>query len=159
MQRLSIGSSQRLETHVEVWKSRRSLLPCMISTENDPWFYNPLFSTSLFAISIGFLDGSVAKESASNAGFTGDVGLIPGSGRPPGEWNGNPFQYCCLETPTDREAWQATAQRVSKSRTRLSMQAPLCSLFLRHSILVNLSAGWRESEKKGGEKKELIKIS
>ena len=41
-----------------------------------------------------------SKESACNAG---DVGLIPGSGRFPGERNGNPFQYSCLGNPTDRE--------------------------------------------------------
>ena len=46
--------------------------------------------------------GSEVKASASNAG---DLGLIPGSGRSPGEGNGNPLQYSCLENPMDREAW------------------------------------------------------
>ena len=45
---------------------------------------------------------------------------LPGSGRSPGIRNGNPFQYCCLENPMDREAWQATVHGVAKSRTRLS---------------------------------------
>ena len=45
--------------------------------------------------------GSEVKASASNAG---DPGLIPGSGRSPGEGNGNPLQYSCLENPMDREA-------------------------------------------------------
>ena len=44
------------------------------------------------------------KESACNAEVTGDAGLIPGSGRFPGEGNGNPLQYSCLETPMDRGA-------------------------------------------------------
>ena len=44
------------------------------------------------------------KESACNAG---DPGLIPGSGRSPGEGHGNPLQYSCLENPMDRGAWQA----------------------------------------------------
>ena len=57
------------------------------------------------------------KESACSAG---DTGLISGLGRSPGEANGNPLQYSCLEKPTDRGAWQATIQRVAKSRTRLS---------------------------------------
>ena len=50
----------------------------------------------------GFPGGSEVKVSASNAG---DPGLIPGSGRSPGEGNGNPFQYSCLENPMDGEAW------------------------------------------------------
>ena len=45
----------------------------------------------------GFLDGSAGKESACNAG---DLGLIPGLGRCPGERNGSPLQYSCLENPT-----------------------------------------------------------
>ena len=50
----------------------------------------------------GFLGGSDGKESACNAG---DPGLIPGSGRSPGEGNGNPLQYSCLENSVDRGAW------------------------------------------------------
>ena len=53
----------------------------------------------------GFPGGSDGKESAYNAG---DLGSIPGSGRSPGEGNGNPIQYSCLENPTDRGAWRAT---------------------------------------------------
>ena len=49
-----------------------------------------------------FLGGSDGKASVYNAG---DPGSIPGSGRPPGEENGNPLQYYCLESPMDREAW------------------------------------------------------
>ena len=54
-------------------------------------------------------DGSDSKESACNMG---NLGLIPGSRRSPGEGNGNPFQYSCLENSMDRGAWQATVQRV-----------------------------------------------
>ena len=50
----------------------------------------------------------------------GDLGLIPGLGRSPGEGNGNPLQYSCLENPMDRKAWWATVHGVAKSRTRLS---------------------------------------
>ena len=53
----------------------------------------------------------------------GDLGSIPGWGRPPGEGSGNPFQYSRLENPMDRGAWQATVHRVAKSWTRLSMHA------------------------------------
>jgi len=55
-----------------------------------------------------------SKDSAHNAGDRGDVGLIPGSERSPGEGHGNLLQYSCLENPMDREAWQATVHRVAK---------------------------------------------
>ena len=63
---------------------------------------------------MGFPGGSASKESASNAG---DVGLSPELGRSPGEGNGNPLQYSCLEDPLDKGAWQATVHGVAKSRT------------------------------------------
>ena len=53
-------------------------------------------------IHLSFPGGSEVKASASNAE---DSGLIPGLGRSPGEGNGNPLQYSCLENPMDREAW------------------------------------------------------
>ena len=49
----------------------------------------------------------------------GDLGLIPGLGRSPGEGNGNPLQYSCLENSIDRGAWRATVHGVAKSRTQL----------------------------------------
>ena len=49
----------------------------------------------------------------------GDPGLIPGLGRSPGEGNGNPLQYSCLENPMARGAWQATVHGVAKSPTQL----------------------------------------
>ena len=52
--------------------------------------------------------------------FSLDPGSIPGSGRPPGEGNGNPLQYSSLENPMDGGAWSATVHGVTKSRTRLS---------------------------------------
>ena len=64
-----------------------------------------------------FPGGSDGKASAYNAG---DPGLIPGSGRSPGEGNGNPLQYYCLENSMDRGAWQATVHGVEKSWTRLN---------------------------------------
>ena len=54
---------------------------------------------------------SNGKESAGNVG---DPGLIPGSGRSPGEENGNPLQYSCLENSVDREVCQATVHGVSE---------------------------------------------
>ena len=66
---------------------------------------------------MGFPGDSEGKASACNAG---DPGSIPGSRRSPGEGNGNPFQYSCLENPMDRRAWWATVHGVTKSRTQLS---------------------------------------
>ena len=63
---------------------------------------------------LDFPDGSDGKASVYNEG---DLGLIPGSGRIPGEGNGNPLQYSCLEKPTDRGALQATEHVVTKSWT------------------------------------------
>ena len=63
----------------------------------------------------GFLGSSVGKESACSAG---DPDSIPGWGRSPGEGNGNPLQYSCLENPMDRGVWQvATVCGVTKSWT------------------------------------------
>ena len=64
-----------------------------------------------------YTSGSEVKVSARNAG---DLGSIPGSGRSPGEGNGNPLQCSCLENPMDGGAWWATVHGVAKSRTRLS---------------------------------------
>ena len=59
-------------------------------------------------------DDSDANESACNAG---DLGSVPESGRCPGEGNGNPLQYSCLENPMDRGAWWAIVHGVAKNRT------------------------------------------
>ena len=66
---------------------------------------------------MGFSGGSDCKESTCNAG---DPGSITGSGRSPGEGNGNPLQYSCLGNPMDRGAWQATVHEITKSWTRRS---------------------------------------
>ena len=61
--------------------------------------------------SLGFPSGSEVKETACNAR---NLGSIPGSGRAPGEGNGNPLQYSCLENPMDRGTWWATIHAVTK---------------------------------------------
>ena len=73
----------------------------------------------------------MVKNPPAKAGDIRNEGSIPGSGRSPGGGPGNPLQYSCLENPMDREAWRATAHRVSKSQTqlkRLSMHTHMCSL-------------------------------
>ena len=66
---------------------------------------------------VGFPRSSAGKESACNEG---DLGLIPGLGRSPGEGNGSPLQYSCLENPPDRGAWWAMVHGVTKSQTQLN---------------------------------------
>jgi len=61
-----------------------------------------------------FPGGTSGKESACQAGDARDVGYILGLGRSPGEVNGNPLQYFCLENPMDRGAWWATVHGVTK---------------------------------------------
>ena len=65
----------------------------------------------------GFPGGSDRKEFPCNAG---DLGLSPGSGRSPGEGDGNPLQYSCLENPMDKGGWRASVHRVAKRQTGLS---------------------------------------
>ena len=64
-----------------------------------------------FFLYMGFLGGSAGKESTCNVG---DLGLIPGLGRSPGERNGYSFQYSCLENPMNRGAWQGTVHGAAK---------------------------------------------
>ena len=66
---------------------------------------------------MGFPGGSEGKESACNAV---DLVVVPVVGRPPGEGNGYPFQYSCLENSMDRGAWWVMVHGVAKSQTRLS---------------------------------------
>ena len=75
-----------------------------------------VFTTIYIAVTL-YSGGSEVKASSCNAG---DLGSIPGSGRSPGEGNGNPLQYSSLENPMDGGARWATVHGVAKSRTRLS---------------------------------------
>ena len=61
----------------------------------------------------------VVKNLAANPGDVRDAGSIPGLGRSPGEGNGNPLQYSCLENPMDGGTWYAIVHGVAKSWTRL----------------------------------------
>ena len=66
---------------------------------------------------MGFPDGSVDKEASCNARDTGDVSLIPESGRSPEGGNDNPLQYSCWDNSKDREAWWATVPGIMNSQT------------------------------------------
>ena len=69
---------------------------------------------------MGFPDGTMVKNLPADTGDARDAGLISGSEISPGEGNGNPFHYSCLENSMYRGAWQATVHGVAKSQTRLS---------------------------------------
>ena len=66
----------------------------------------------------------MVKDPCAIAGDVRDTGLIPGSGRSPGEGHGNQLQYSCLEDPLDRGAWPATVHEAAESDTteRLTLQ-------------------------------------
>ena len=97
-----------------------SLLQWIFLTQESNWVLYPETKYKVFENKLrinlrtsllGFPYSSVGKESAYNAG---DLGSTPGLGRPPGERNGNPLQYSCLESLIDRGAWQATAHGVAR---------------------------------------------
>ena len=75
----------------------------------------------------------MGKEFTCNAGDTGDVGSIPGSGRSPGGGHGNPLQYSCLENPMDRGAWGAA--KIAKSWTRLEQWSRSAGIVTRYAFL------------------------
>ena len=84
---------------------------CPHTHQNSKLDINRPFSGSfgeMWDLLVDFPVGSDGKESACNAG---DPGSIPGWERSPGEGNGNPLQYSCLENPMDREAQQTTVHR------------------------------------------------
>ena len=70
---------------------------------------------------LGFPGGLAGNKSAYNVG---DLGLIPGLGRSPGEGNGNPLQYSCPENPMDRGAWQSTVDGGTRVRHNLATKPP-----------------------------------
>ena len=80
--------------------------------------HNMTFETISWSDS-GFPGGAVVKNPLANAGDTGDMGSVPGSGRSSGGGNGNPLQYSCPGNPMDRGAWQAKVHWVAKSQTQL----------------------------------------
>ena len=95
------------------------------------------------------LDG---KASAYNVG---DLGSIPGLGRSPGQGNGNPLQYSCLENPMDRGAWQATVPEVTKSQTQLSDFTHSLALFT-PKIIAHLEESTNIKAVKKGQKKSFL---
>ena len=95
--------------HISTYTSRNDLPPLLS--------YLLPAASSFFNNSI--IGSSVGKELTGNAGDTGDVSFVRGSGRFPGEGHGNPLQYSGLENSTDRGAWWATFYGVTKSWAQL----------------------------------------
>ena len=98
-------------------QGRRSLVGCRLWGHSVGHDWSDLAAAAAAVVILGFPGGSEIKASACN---TGDLRSIPGPGRSPGEGNGNPLQYYCLENSMDGGAWWATVHGVANSRTRLS---------------------------------------
>ena len=78
--------------------------------------HNMTFETISWSDS-GFPGGAVVKNPLANAGDTGDMGSVPGSGRSSGGGNGNPLQYSCPGNPMDRGPLRGTVHEVTKIQT------------------------------------------
>ena len=81
---------------------------------------NMNYKFASFLLSTGLPQCFVGKESTCNAGDTGDMGSVPGSGRSAGGGHGSSVQYFGLENPMARGVWWASVQMVTKSQTQLS---------------------------------------
>ena len=98
----------RLRENIIFSKSKNPVLPTITIALQ----FQHYFLIRILWKSMGFPGGSEVKASACNAG---NLGSIPGLDRSPGEGNGNPLQYSCLENPMDGEAWRATVHEVTES--------------------------------------------
>ena len=80
-----------------------------------------ILDNEFMLFSLGMIKTSLVAQRLKHLSTNvGDLGSIPGLGRSPGEGNGNPLQYPCLENPMDGGAWRATVHRIAKNQTQLS---------------------------------------
>ena len=120
---LTSGSSAFSKPSLYIWKF---LFHIMLKPSLKDFEHNltsvgnecncPVVWTFFITTLLGFPGSLDGKASSYNVG---DLGLIPGSARSPGEGNGNPLQYSCLENPMDGGPWQATPHGFAKSQTWL----------------------------------------
>ena len=103
------------------WSHRGYVCFCFLSFS----LFYLFFKKSVYPPPSGFPGGSEVKNPPANAG---DMALIPASGRSPGEENGNPDQYSCLENPMDRGAWQAAVHGLQRVGRYLVIEHTHCLL-------------------------------
>ena len=84
----------------------------------------------------GFPGSTVVKNLPANAGDTGSV-PGPGWGRPPGEGNGSPLQYSCLENPMDTGVWWALVYGAVRSPTQLSTHAQIAGKCINETRIIH----------------------
>ena len=87
---------------------------------------------------LGFPGGKVVKNPPANAGDAGDTGWIPGSGGPPGVWNGNPIQYSCLKNSMARGNWWAIVHGVAESDTTEHIHNLICEQIVKWSCCLSV---------------------
>ena len=113
-------------SHVQLYVTPRTAAyqapPSMGFSRQEYWSGVPLPSP---------LGGASGKQSSCKTGDTRDMGSIPGSGRYPGEGNGNPLQYSCLENSMGRRGWWATIHGAAKNQTQLSTQYKYTLLYIK----------------------------
>ena len=109
--KVTVKSLSRVQFLATPWTAAYQAPPSMGFARQEYWSGVPLPSLP---------GGTNGKELVCQCSLgISDICLIPGSGRSPGEGNGYPLQYSCLENPIDRGAWRSTAHGVAQSRTRL----------------------------------------
>ena len=101
------------QTHAH-WVGDATQLSRSLSSPSSPAFNLSQHLVLFQWVSLVNPGGSVVKNPTAHAGDIRDAGSIPGLGRRPGEGNGNPLQYSCLENSMDRGAWWATVHGVTK---------------------------------------------
>ena len=125
--RLQTCKGKRPARPLKVQALRVTHMPCSTFHWSEQvtapdWAFYPFFF--FFLVEVLLIWGAsqvarVVKNPPANAGDVRDAGSIPGWGRSPGEGNGNPLQYSCLENPMDRRTWWAAVHGVAKSWTGL----------------------------------------
>ena len=97
------------------------MFPRILHVLNNHWGFKRIISSNKYNFTGSWASqvALVVKNLPANAR---DEGSVPGLGRSPGEGNGYPLQYSCLENSPDREAWRTTVPAVAKSWTQLSAQ-------------------------------------
>ena len=111
---------------------------------------------------LGFPGGTVIKNLPVNARDAGEAVSIPGLERSPGVGNGNPLQYCCLDNPMDRGAWQATVHGVSKSWMGINDWACICMaecLYCSSETIIALLIGYTQYKIKSYLKRKELGVT